>query len=323
MAGPGSPGTLVYLRAKENDVASIEMVADDLFFPEGPRWRADEGKLYFSDVMAGVVSRLDESGAVETVFEPGEFPSGLGFLENGDMLVVATDSQSIVRLPREIVQAGGATRDDAVFHADIMTPHGTGNNDMVVAPNGTAYAGAYLPGLSEEEPPGPANPPQFGYLVVARPDGSSEIVADRVCFPNGGAITPDGKTLIVAETFAFTLTAWDINGDGTLSGRRPFANLAVPTDGISLDAEGCIWVACPYFSYGDSGGWVRVADGGEIMQVIPLEDPDKSAYACMLGGADGRDLYLCESTVLGRERFQGDGRIRKVGVDVPMAEDQF
>ncbi len=304
-------------------MTSIETVADDLYFPEGPRWRAGEGKLYFSDVMAGLVSRLDEAGNVETVFEPGEYPSGLGFLDNGDMLIVATDSRSIVRLPRETVLVGGATGSDADFHADIMTPHGTGSNDMVVAPNGTAYAGAYIPGLSEEEPPGPVNPPRFGYLVMARADGSSQIVADRVCFPNGGAITPDGKKLIVAETFAFTLTAWDINDDGTLSGRRPFADLAVPTDGISLDDEGCIWVACPYFSYGDSGGWVRVADGGEIKQVVPLEDPDKSAYACMLGGSDGRDLYLCESTVLGRERFQGDGRIRRVRVDVPMAESQF
>jgi sugar lactone lactonase YvrE len=304
-------------------MAAIEMVADDLFFPEGPRWRADEGKLYFSDVMAGKVSRLDEAGTVEPVFEPGEFPSGLGFLDNGDMLVVATDSREVVRLPKQTVLAGGAARSDAVHHADVSTPHGTSSNDMVVAPNGNAYAGAYLPGLSEEVPPGPANPPQFGYLVMARPDGSSQIVADRVCFPNGGAITPDGKKLIVAETFAFTLTAWDINDNGTLSDRRPFANLAAPTDGISLDAEGCIWVACPYFSYGDSGGWVRVADGGEVKQFIPLEDPDKSAYACMLGGPDGRDLYLCESTVLGRERLQGDGRIRKVRVDVPMAENQF
>ncbi|MDA1280668.1 MAG: SMP-30/gluconolactonase/LRE family protein [Chloroflexi bacterium] len=273
--------------------------------------------------MAGKVSRLDDSGSVETVFDPGEFPSGLGFLENGDMLVVATESREIVRVPKEVVVTGGASRADSVHHADISTPYGTGNNDMVVGPDGTAYAGAYLSGLSEEEAPGPFNPPQFGNLVMARPDGSSQIVADRVCFPNGGAITPDGRTLIVAETFAFTLTAWDINHDGTLSNRRPFANLAAPTDGISLDAEGCIWVACPYFSYGDSGGWVRVADGGEVMQVIQLEDGDKSAYACMLGGPDGRDLYLCESTVLGRARFQGDGRIRKVRVDVPMAENQF
>jgi sugar lactone lactonase YvrE len=300
----------------------IEMVADELFFPEGPRWRANEGKLYFSDVMAGKVSRVNDDGAVETVFEPGEFPSGLGFLENGDLLVVATESQEIVRLAASMVTAGSAKRSDSTRHADISTPFGTGNNDMVVAPNGNAYAGAYLPGLSEYSAPGPANPPQFGNMVLARPDGSSQVVADRVCFPNGGAITPDGKTLIVAETFAFTLTAWDINDDGTLSNRRPFANLAAPTDGISLDAEGCIWVACPYFSYGDSGGWVRVADGGEIKQVIALEDADKSAYACMLGGADGRELWLCESTVLGRDRAQGDGRIRRVRADVPMAEGQ-
>ena len=303
--------------------SSIELVADDLFFPEGPRWRAEEQKLYFSDVMAAKVSRVDDGGVVETVFEPGEFPSGLGFLGNGDLLVVATESRAIIRLDSSQVIAGSAKRSDSMHHADISTAFGTSNNDMVVAPNGNAYAGAYLPGLSEEIPPGPSNPPLFGNMVLARPDGSSQVVADRVCFPNGGAITPDGKTLIVAETFAFTLTAWDIEDDGTLSGRRPFANLAAPTDGISLDAEGCVWVACPYFSYGDSGGWVRVADGGEITQVIALEDADKSAYACMLGGEDGRDLWLCESTVLGRERFQGDGRIRRVRVDVPKADAQF
>ena len=303
--------------------SSIELVADDLFFPEGPRWRAEEQKLYFSDVMAAKVSRVDDGGVVETVFEPGEFPSGLGFLGNGDLLVVATESRAIIRLDSSQVIAGSAKRSDSMHHADISTAFGTSNNDMVVAPNGNAYAGAYLPGLSEEVPPGPSNPPLFGNMVLARPDGSSQVVADRVCFPNGGAITPDGKTLIVAETFAFTLTAWDIEDDGTLSGRRPFANLAAPTDGISLDAEGCVWVACPYFSYGDSGGWVRVADGGEITQVIALEDADKSAYACMLGGEDGRDLWLCESTVLGRERVQGDGRIRRGRVDVPKADAQF
>ena len=143
---------------------TIEMVADDLFFPEGPRWRADEKKLYFSDVMASKVSRVNEDGAVETVFEPGEFPSGLGFLANGDLLVVATDSREIVRLAADFVAAGGAARSDSMHHADVSTPYETGNNDMVVAPNGTAYAGAYLAGLSEEVPPGPANP---SIIIVA------------------------------------------------------------------------------------------------------------------------------------------------------------
>lgn len=301
------------------------MIAEDLWFPEGPRWRADEEKLYFSDILAGKVSRLDVAGNVETVFEPGESPSGLGFLDNGDMLIVTVESREIVRLPAKAVGVGGAFRSDSVQHADISTPYGTLCNDMVVSPDGTAYAGAYLPGLSEELPPGPVNlnPPRFGNLVMARTDGSTKIVADRVCFPNGGAVTSDGKTLLVAETFAFTLTKWDINDDGTLSNRRPFADVAAPTDGISLDDEGCIWVACPYFTYGDSGGWVRVAEGGEIKQVIHLEDPEKSAYACMLGGADGNDLYLCESAVLGKTRHQGDGRIRRVSVEVPRAENQF
>ncbi|MQG88261.1 MAG: SMP-30/gluconolactonase/LRE family protein [SAR202 cluster bacterium] len=302
---------------------SIELIADGLFFPEGPRWSANDQKLYFSDVLAGKVLRTDCDGTLETVFEPGEYPSGLGFLGNGDLLVVGTESHSVLRLPSEKVVKGNAKREDSMDHADISSIYNTGNNDMVVAPNGNAYAGAYIPGLSEEQPPGPDNPPQFGNIVLVRIDGSTEAVADRVCFPNGGAITPDGRTLIVAETFAFTLTAWDIEDDGTLSNRRPFANLAAPTDGISLDTEGCVWVACPYFSYGDSGGWVRVGDGGEVKQVIPLENSDKSAYACMLGGEDGRDLWLCESTVLGRERFQGDGRVRRVRVDVPKAASQF
>ena len=145
---------------------SIEMVAGDLYFPEGPRWRSDENKLYFSDVMAGKVSRVGETGVVETVFEPGEFPSGLGFLDNGDMLVVATESHEIVKVQRDVMLKGGASRSDSVRHADISTSYNTGNNDMVVAQNGNAYAGAYIGGLSEYEPPGPHNPPQFGHLSL-------------------------------------------------------------------------------------------------------------------------------------------------------------
>ena len=295
----------------------IESIAEDLFFPEGPRWNQRDSKLYFSDVLSSKVSRINEAGHVETVFEPGEFPSGLGFIQNGDLLVVATSSQEILRIPSELLTKGGLSRTDASHYADISTRYNTCSNDMVVKPDGTAYAGAYLPGLSESSPPGPYNLPRFGYIVMVNSEGDSKIVADRVCFPNGGIITPDGKTLIIAETFSYSLTKWDINHDGTLSNRCPFAYLGVPTDGICIDEEGCAWVACPYFTYGDSGGWVRVADGGEIKQVIELEDPEKSAYACMLGGNDGRDLFLCESTVLGRERFSGDGRIRKIRVDVP------
>jgi sugar lactone lactonase YvrE len=289
----------------------METILTDLFFPEGPRWSKAQGCLYFSDILGKGVFRLTTSHQAVSLFDPGEKPSGLGWLPNGDLLVVLTESQTVVRLPK------GA--DSVQPYADLSTDLGTQCNDMVVGPDGTAYAGLFLPGLTEAVPPGPENPPRLGYVMRVCAGGATDLVASRVSFPNGGAITPDGKTYILAETFAYMLSAWDIHSDGSLGHRRPFAYLGVPTDGISLDAEGCVWVACPYFQYGDSGGYVRVADGGDIKQVIRVEDPNISAYACCLGGQDGRDLYLCESTVLGKTRHPGDGRIRRVRVDVPMA----
>ena len=182
-------------------MGKIESIAENLFFPEGPRWNQRDSKLYFSDVLSSKVSRINEAGHVETVFEPGEFPSGLGFIQNGDLLVVATSSQEILRIPSELLTKGGLSRSDASHYADISTIYDTCSNDMVVKSDGTAYAGAYLPGLSESSPPGPYNLPRFGYIVMVNSEGYSQIVADRVCFPNGGIITPDGKTLIIAETF--------------------------------------------------------------------------------------------------------------------------
>ncbi len=298
---------------------TIETIVEDLFFPEGPRWVQAQNSLYFSDILGKKVFRLNANRERELVFDPGEKPSGLGWMPNGDLLVVMTESQKIVRLAKDKVLAGGLSVVDAQAHADVSTEFGTGSNDMTVGADGTAYAGLFLPGLSEEEPPGPNNVPRMGYVMMVRPDGTTQLVESRVCFPNGGAITPDGKTFILAETFSYMLSAWDINSDGTLSNRRPFAYLGVPTDGISLDAQGCVWVACPYFQYGDAGGYVRVADGGEVKQVIAIDNPDKSAYACCLGGEDGKDLYLCESKVLGKERHHGDGRICLARVDVPSA----
>lgn len=152
---------------------------------------------------------------------------------------------------------------------------------------------------------------------MTTPDGDSHIVEDNTCFSNGLCLTPGHASLIVAETFGYGLTMWDIQADKRLCHRRPFAYLGAAPDGICTDTEGCVWVACPYFHYGDSGGYVRVANGGEVKQVIAITDLYKSAYARQLGGPDGRDLFLCESTVFGRERQLGDGRIRVTRVDVP------
>jgi len=127
-------------------------------------------------------------------------------------------------------------------------------------------------------------------------------------------ITPDGRTLIVGESYGGRLTAFDVAADGSLSNRRVWAQINVPPDGCCLDAEGCVWVAIPT----NPGSFLRVAEGGEIKQQIDV--PDAGAFACMLGGEDGRTLFLAESREMNPERVAaGDGRIRTLRVDVPHA----
>ena len=205
------------------------------------------------------------------------------------------------------------------LHAHLDTPQISIANDMIVLANGTSFCGCFRPGMKERETIGPKNPPREAYIMKINASGESSVAIDRTCFPNGMCLSLDGRSLIVAETFAHVLTQWDINEKGDLVNRRPFAYMGVPTDGICLDAEGCVWVACPYFSYGDSGGYVRVAEGGEVKQVIEIKDSTKSAYACQLGGEDGRTLFLCESKVFGKDRALGDGQIRATKIDVPSA----
>jgi len=128
-------------------------------------------------------------------------------------------------------------------------------------------------------------------------------------------VSPDGRTYIVAETFANRLTAFDIEDDGSLTNRRVWADIGAPTDGITMDEEGCLWVAVPYYIYGGPGGFVRVREGGEIVDRIDVDGV--ASYACTLGGPEMKTLFLCQSTLMGRERYQGDGRIMVVDVDVP------
>jgi sugar lactone lactonase YvrE len=178
---------------------------------------------------------------------------------------------------------------------------------MVVDGRGRAYVGNFGFDLHARAPLAPAN------LVLVHPDGRAEIAAKDLMFPNGTVITPDGRTLILGETFAAQLTAFDIGADGRLSNRRVWAKLekAVP-DGICLDAEGAIWVASPV-----SKGVLRVRAGGEVVQRIGVEH---QAYACMLGGDDRRTLYLCTAANHDPAKT-GDktGRIEVARVDVPGA----
>jgi len=276
-------------------MAKPEILIDGLRFPEGPRWH--EGRFWFSDMHAKQVIAVDENGKTEVVVEVEGDPSGLGWLPDGRLLVVSMQDRRLLRL-----EPGGLTEvadlsQYATFHC----------NDMVVDGQGRAYVGNFGFDLHARADIAPAN------LVLVHPDGRTEIAADQLMFPNGTVITPDGKTLIVGESFAARLTAFDVAPDGTLSGRREFARLegAVP-DGICLDEEGAVWVASPV-----SGAVIRVRKGGEVTDRIEVEH---EAFACMLGGRDRRTLYVC--TAASSDPAETDartGRIETVRVEVPGA----
>jgi len=276
---------------------SPQILVDGLHFPEGPRWRTTapgEGKLWFVDILAGKVMAVDLSGSVETIAEVN-VPVGLGFTTDGTLLVTSPPEGKLLAL-----------RDGAQETvADVRAATGYVCGEMVVDDLGRAFFGggdpSILSNFDESIPPGPGNMPNFGFLMhVDTATGQTQVVADRMTFPNGAVVTPDGKTLIVAETFGFRLTAFDIQDGGTLANRRIWADLGVPPDGICLDQEGCVWVAAIYYLYGGAGGYIRVEEGGQVLDRIDVEG--YSPYACTLGGPEMKTLFLCESAILGLPR---------------------
>jgi sugar lactone lactonase YvrE len=274
-----------------------ETVLERLAFPECPRWH--DGALYFSDMHDGMVWRLSPTGAAERVLELATFPGGLGWLPDGTLQVVSMLDRRLLRLsPQGLVQVADLGR---------FASHPT--NDMVVDRGGRAYIGNFGFDLNA----GDAQRPTV--LISVDAGGTTTVAATDLVFPNGMAITPDGKTLIVAETFAAQLTAFEIQPDGALANRRVFAPLdGLLPDGICLDEEGAVWVACP-------GGnrLVRVREGGKVAGNIPL--PDRDSYACMLGGRDRRDLYICTARhhLPEHTKEMRAGRIEVVRVPVPGA----
>lgn len=244
----------------------MDILLDGLTFPEGPRYR--DGLLWFSDMHAHKVMTVDLDGKVETILEVPGMPSGLGWLPNGDLLVVSMRDRSLLRFGDGGVEVVADLSELASFHC----------NDMVVDNEGRAYIGNFGFDLDAQAEFATAE------LILVTPDGKARVVADQLSFPNGCVITPDGKTLIVGETFASRLTAFDLEPDGSLVNRRVWAKIegAVP-DGICLDAEGACWVASPM-----SKEFIRVAEGGKILQRVEC---DQMAIACALGGPKGDTLF--------------------------------
>jgi len=266
-----------------------KVLIDGLLFPESPRWHDD--RLWFSDMDTHNVMTVDLDGNVETILEIPNSPSGLGWLPDGRLLIVSMENRQLLRLDPKGVTEHADLNGLATFHC----------NDMVVDNKGRAYVGNFGFDLFNKEPFKPAE------IVLVEPNGDSKIVVGDMAFPNGTIITPDKTTLIVAETFAARLTAFNVMEDGSLSNRRVWANLkSITPDGICLDIEGAIWVAAP-----GRHMVVRVLEGGKITHKVKIET---DAYACMLGGPN-RDILLITTST--SERV--GGKIEYVKVEVPGA----
>ena len=272
-----------------------------LDFGEGPRWH--DGRLWFSDFYRHCVSAVAVDGAGagerEIVLEIDDHPSGLGWLPDGRMLVVAMQAKQVL-----CVEDDGTV----IEHGDLSGLATGRCNDMVVAANGNAYVGNFGFDVFVR------GERQYATLGLVRPDGTVAGVAGDLDFPNGSVTTPDGGTLIVGETIGRRYTAFDIRPDGGLERRRLWAQFDdLGPDGCTLDAEGAIWFANAYGT-----DVVRVREGGEITDRV---DVGQGTYACALGGDDGRTLFILsadssdETEVAGK----GTGVIRTMRVDVPHA----
>lgn len=247
-----------------------ELLLDDLMFPEGPRWH--QGKLWFTDQHARNIKTVDINGNAELIAELDDLPGGLGWLPDGRLLVVSMTKRQLLVLDQGKLELFADLSAVASFHC----------NDMLTDPVGNTYVGNFGYDLHAGEPISSAE------IILVSPAGKPTVVSNEVIFPNGMVITADGKTLIVAETFASRLSCFSIKPDGQLGKRELWADLgdAFP-DGICLDQENAIWVACP-----NTGDVIRVEQGGKVTDTVKTIG---NAYACMLGGTERNKLLVLTS----------------------------
>jgi sugar lactone lactonase YvrE len=253
----------------KSSVNEPQILMTGILFGEQPRWHED--RLWFSDWGTREVIAVDLEGNNEVMLSVPSFPCCVDWLPDGRLLVVSARDGLVLRREPD---------GTLVTHGDLSrVSKPAAGNELVVDGRGNAYVNGGGFDLMAGEPFAP------GIVALVRPDGSAAQVADGLAFPNGMLVTPDNATLIVGESYAKRLSAFDIASDGSLSRRRVWADLGdgVP-DGICLDAEGAVW-------YGDvpNKRCVRVREGGEVLQTIEL---DRGCFACALGGADRRTLFM-------------------------------
>jgi sugar lactone lactonase YvrE len=273
-----------------------QLLLGDLAYVESARWH--DGRLWFAHWGTGEIVAVDLDGRSEVV---GHGPPGLGWsidwLPDGRLLVTGDE------LRRR--EPDGSM----VIHADLREVAEHGWNEIVVDGRGNVYVNGFGFDFLGGAAPTP------GIIALVTADGEARQVADGIEFPNGMAVTPDNSTLIVAESFAGRLTAFDIAADGSLSGRRVWADLGQGGDGICLDSEGAVWTpvipnAC-----------ARVRAGGEVLERVEL---DRFCFACALGGTDGRTLFMLAADWRGPEQVEQaiadrTGQVLTVAAPAPAA----
>jgi sugar lactone lactonase YvrE len=289
-----------------------KLFANGDFF-ESPRWH--DGSWWVSDIFGSRVFRVSSQGEGKIVAMVPEWPNGLGFLPNGDLLIASLRDRRLWRLDK----LGHLN-----LHADLsgLSPYWL--NDMLVDGLGRAWVGNLGADLVNGGDPRPTS------LCRIDPDGTGEVVAECLLFPNGMAITRDGRTLVVGESMGNRMSAFSIFENGTLGDRRVWAefgpvppqeqwtmatlhDMDLSPDGCAIDSEDCIWVADP-----GNRRVCRIAEGGQILQELRVPGNDR-VYACGLGGLDGRSLVICAAPSSDVEQLQGKGLgvLYEVKVEVP------
>jgi sugar lactone lactonase YvrE len=282
--------------AKNGSTASTAapmVLLDGLALVESPRWR--EGRLWFCDWIAGEVVAVDLTGRRETILKMSSFPFSIDWLPDGRLLIV-NEKRILRREPDGVLKQ----------HADLSALSEKNFNEIVVDARGLAYVNC----VNFDFPGGEFRP---GLIAAVAPDGAARIVADGLAFPNGMAISPDGATLVVAESYGKKLTAFARAPDGGLGPGRLFADLGGDyPDGLCFDAEDAVWYADVPNKH-----CVRVQEGGEVLQTIPI---DRGCFSCALGGVDGKTLFIAAATWTGAPAQGGrTGQIVAVPAPAPHA----
>lgn len=268
------------------------VLARGFSFLEGPRWH--DGRLWASDIYGREIVAVAPDGVVERIHDVPGRPSGLGWLPDGSLVVVSQEDSTVLRIEPSGIRS---------VHAELGGISTGMLNDLVVDGAGNTWVGNLGFDFVGGAPVAPTR------LVRIRPDGDAEAVGDDVWFPNGMAITPDGGTLLVGESFGNRISAFPLSPTGEVGPRRTWAafggmpdtsdasefvgRLSAMPDGMCLDAEGALWMA-------DAIGSrvIRVTEGGTVLAEVSTAEA--GAFACMLGGADGRTLFICSSLPLDR-----------------------